>query len=77
MMLNEDRLKAHAQLKWYEDGRMEFSLPNDPMIAYAILHCALDEVQERIMKLKETHQTKRDMVLVPNNGKMLQEEWGK
>lgn len=75
-MLKQDELKADVRLKWYADGRMEFSLPRDPMLAYALLHCALDELQERMMLVKQEHQTKRELVMMPNNGRQPEEKWG-
>lgn len=77
MALQEDRLKGDLRLKWFEDGRFEFNLPSDCMVAYAMLHVAVDEVQERMMGLKQAHQRKRQLLTVPNDNGAKQPEWGK
>ena len=76
MALNDDRMKGEIRLRWYENGSFQFDLPNDPMMAYAMLHVALDEVQERMMGVKAQHQRKRQLLTVPNDGNASPKKWG-
>ena len=75
-MEQKDELKGELRLRWYADGRFIFDLPTDAMIAYAMLHVAMDEVQERMMGLKAQHQRKRQLLTVPNDGNHKPQEWG-
>lgn len=76
-MQQADALKGDIRLKWYEDGRFEFHLPADGMIAYAMLRAAEDEVQERMMSRKAEHAQAQRRVSVPKDGALTQPEWGR
>ena len=76
MALNDDRLKGDLRLRWYENGSFTFDLPSDPMVAYAMLQVAKDEIQERMMGVKAAHQRKQQMSLIPADGQAKQPKWG-
>lgn len=76
-MQQADALKGDIRLKWYEDGRFEFHLPADGMIAYAMLAAAQDEIHERMMARKAEHKKAQRLVTVPKDGSLTQPEWGR
>ena len=75
-MEQKDALKAELRLRWYEDGRFTFDLPNDVGTAYAMIHFALDEIQERMMGVKVAHQRKSLIHAIPKDGNHKQPTWG-
>ena len=76
-MKESAEIKGQITLTWYQNGAFSFGLPNDPAIAYFMLHAALDEVQERLMRVKAEHLKKANLVLVNNDGKNIKpDEWG-
>ena len=76
-MQQSDALRGDLRLRWYEDGRFIFDLPNDAMVAYAMLHVAFDEVQERMRQVKEAHQRKAIIHNLPKDGALKPAEWGR
>ena len=76
-MEQKDELKGDLRLRWFQDGRFIFDLPTDAMIAYAMLHVAMDEIQERMMGVKAQHARKQRLLTVPNDGNHKPQEWGK
>jgi len=76
-MQQSDALRGDARIRLFEDGRIIFDLPNDPMIACFMLHLAQDELQERLMGRKAEHQRKQQLITVPKNGNQPVHEWGK
>lgn len=75
-MQQSDQLRGDARIRLFEDGRIIFDLPNDPMIAVFMLHLAQDELQERMMGRKAQHQRKQQLITVPKDGAMPAQEWG-
>lgn len=75
-MQQPDALKGDLRLRWYEDGRFTIDLPADGMIAYAMLHVALDEVQDRMNQRKAQHSRKQVLHTVPKDGSAPTQEWG-
>lgn len=75
-MQQSNTLKAEIILKWYENGACEFQMPTDVGTAYALLHFAMDEIQERIQLMKKDNLVKQKMAIVGNDGKKLEQRWG-
>jgi len=76
-VIQSEQLKGEVRIQWYEDGRMTFSLPNDPSIAYFMLHAALDDIQERMMVRKAAHLRRTAMETVPKDGASPAPDWGR
>lgn len=75
-MQQTDALKGHLEIKWFEDGRLSMTLPADVGHAYAMLHFALDEIQERMMQRKANGKTREQLHSVPKDGKLQPTPWG-
>lgn len=75
-MQQSDALKGDLRLRWFEDGRFLFDLPNDAAIAYAMIHFALDEIQERMNATKAEHRRKAVIHTLPKDGQAKPAEWG-
>lgn len=75
-MQQSEQLRGDVRIRLFEDGRIIFDLPNDPMIAVFMLHLGQDEIQERMMGRKAQHQRKAQLMTVPKDGAMPSQEWG-
>lgn len=73
----DDQLKGEIRLRWYVDGRFTFELPSDQMMAYYMLKLADNELQERMLGIKQAHQRKAQVLLKPSDVTQQQkQEWG-
>ncbi len=75
-MQQRDALRGELTIQWYEDGRIMFNLPNDPSIAYFMLHVAEDELQERMMARKAETLHAAQRLAVPKDGARAPQNWG-
>ena len=76
-MRQADAMKGEVVLKWFENGAFSFQLPTDAAIAYAMLHFALDEIQERLRATKHKNLTQEQLAVVPNDGNAPVRQWGR
>lgn len=59
----EEQMRGEIRLRWYVDGRFTFDLPSDAMMAYYMLKLADNEVQERMLGIKQAHQRKAQVLI--------------
>lgn len=76
-MRQQDAMKGEVVLKWFENGAFSFQLPTDAAVAYAMLHFALDEVQERLKTAKNRNMTHEQLAVISNDGQAPPRQWGR
>lgn len=60
---------AHVEIIAFENGSIQLALPDDTILAYGLLHLALDEVQKRHTKLVQDQSFKAAIESAPlSNG---------